>query len=90
MAIEDAVALAESLGQSGDIDRALRAYESRRRPRVEAIRAAVRRVTVVRGMEGPVTPELLKQHPPVLSASLKAFDELIEDPFAPAPRSGTV
>jgi 2-polyprenyl-6-methoxyphenol hydroxylase-like FAD-dependent oxidoreductase len=71
MAIEDAV------------DQALRSYESRRRPRVETIRAAVRRRTIARGMEGPATPELLKQHPPVFSASLKAFDELIEDPFTP-------
>ena len=34
-------------------------------------------------LEGPVTPELLEQHPPVFSASLKAFDEVVEDPFAP-------
>jgi 2-polyprenyl-6-methoxyphenol hydroxylase-like FAD-dependent oxidoreductase len=84
MAIEDAVALAESLGQSGDVDQALRSYESRRRPRVETIRAAVRRRTIARGMEGPATPELLTQHPPVFSPSLKAFDELIEDPFTPS------
>ena len=84
MAIEDAVALAESLGRSRDVDQALRSYESRRRPRTETIRAAVRRVTIMRGLEGPVTPELLDQHPPVFSASLKAFDELIEDPFTPA------
>ena len=81
MAIEDAVALAELLSESGDIDQALRSYESRRRPRVETIRAAVRRRTIARGMEGPATPELLKRHPPVFSASLKVFDELIEDPF---------
>jgi 2-polyprenyl-6-methoxyphenol hydroxylase-like FAD-dependent oxidoreductase len=81
MAIEDAVALAESLSRFRDVDQALQSYESRRRPRTETIRAAVRRVTIMRGMEGPVTPELLQQHPPVFSASLKAFDELIEDPF---------
>ena len=86
MAIEDAVALAELLGGSDDIDQALRTYESRRWPRVETMRAAVRRRSVARGMEGPVTPELLKQHPPVFSSSLKVFDELIEDPFAPAQR----
>jgi hypothetical protein len=45
------------------------------------IRAAVRRRTVA---EGPATPERLRRHPPVFSASLKVFDELIEDPFAPA------
>ena len=84
MAIEDAVALAGSLGRSRDVEAALRSYESGRRPRVETIRAAVRRVTIMRGLEGPVTPELLEQHPPVFSASLKAFDELIEDPFTPA------
>lgn len=83
MAIEDAVALAGSLGRSRDVEAALRSYESSRRPRVETIRAAVRRVTIMRGMEGPVTPELLEQHPPVFSASLKTFDELIEDPFTP-------
>jgi 2-polyprenyl-6-methoxyphenol hydroxylase-like FAD-dependent oxidoreductase len=83
MAIEDAVALAESLARSGDVDQALRSYESRRRPRTETIRAAVRRVTIMRGLEGPVTPDLLRQHPPVFSASLKAFDELINDPFTP-------
>jgi hypothetical protein len=33
-------------------------------------------------MEGPVTPELLKQHPPVFSNSLKVYRDLIEDPFA--------
>ena len=38
----------------------------------------------MRGMEGPVTPGLLEQHPPVFSAALKAFDELIEDPSTPA------
>jgi 2-polyprenyl-6-methoxyphenol hydroxylase-like FAD-dependent oxidoreductase len=84
MAIEDAVALAELLGRSDDIDQALRSYETRRRPRVETIRAAVRRRTLARGMEGPVTAELLKQHPPVFSPSLKVYDELIEDPFAAA------
>jgi 2-polyprenyl-6-methoxyphenol hydroxylase-like FAD-dependent oxidoreductase len=83
MAIEDAVALAESLARSRDVDQALRSYEARRRPRTETIRAAVRRVTIMRGLEGPVTPELLEQHPPVFSASLKAFDEVIEDPFTP-------
>jgi FAD-dependent urate hydroxylase len=84
MAIEDAVALAELLGQGGDIDQVLRSYEARRRPRVETIRAAVRRRTIARGMEGPATAEVLRRHPPVFSASLKVFDELIEDPFAPA------
>jgi 2-polyprenyl-6-methoxyphenol hydroxylase-like FAD-dependent oxidoreductase len=83
MAIEDAVALAESLARSRDVGQALRSYESRRRPRAETIRAAVRRVTLMRGLEGPITPELLEQHPPVFSASLKAFDEVIEDPFTP-------
>jgi 2-heptyl-3-hydroxy-4(1H)-quinolone synthase len=82
MAIEDAVTLAELLGRGGDIDELLRLYESRRRPRVETIRAAVRRRTIARGMEGPATTELLAQHPPVFSASLKVYEELIEDPFA--------
>jgi 2-polyprenyl-6-methoxyphenol hydroxylase-like FAD-dependent oxidoreductase len=84
MAIEDAVALAELLRGPGDIDHVLRCYEARRRPRVETIRAAVRRRTIARGMEGPATPALLGHHRAVFSASLKVFDELIEDPFAPA------
>jgi 2-polyprenyl-6-methoxyphenol hydroxylase-like FAD-dependent oxidoreductase len=90
MAIEDAVALAEMIGGSNDIDQVLRAYESRRRPRVEAIRAAIRRRGIARGMEGPVTPDRLKQHPQVFSTSLKVYDDLIEDPFAPVmpPRRG--
>jgi 2-polyprenyl-6-methoxyphenol hydroxylase-like FAD-dependent oxidoreductase len=83
MAIEDAVALAELLSGSANIDQVLRAYESRRRPRVEAIRAAVRHRGIARGMEGPVTPELLELHPPTFSTSLKAYEELIEDPLAP-------
>ena len=83
MAIEDAVALAEAVGSSDGVDAALRSYHSRRLPRVENIRAAVRRRTVARGMEGPVTPELLEQHPPVFSDVLNVYDELIEDPFAP-------
>jgi 2-polyprenyl-6-methoxyphenol hydroxylase-like FAD-dependent oxidoreductase len=92
MTIEDAVALAELLIDVGGIDQALRRYEARRRPRVEIIRAAVRRRSVMRGMEGPVTRELLQHHPRVFSASLKVFDELIEDPFAPnasAPPAGS-
>jgi hypothetical protein len=32
-------------------------------------------------MEGPVTPELLKQYPPVFSNSLKVYEDLIEDRF---------
>jgi 2-polyprenyl-6-methoxyphenol hydroxylase-like FAD-dependent oxidoreductase len=82
MAIEDAVTLAELVGQNGDLDDALRSYEAARRPRVESIRAAVRRVTVTRGFEGPVTAEILERHPPVFSNSLKVYDDLIEDPFA--------
>jgi FAD-dependent urate hydroxylase len=90
MAIEDAVALAELLAGSGDIDQVLRCYEARRRPRVETMRAAVRRRTIARGMEGPATPELLRRHPAVFSASLKVFDELIEDPFAPAQAASSI
>lgn len=85
MAIEDAVALAQLLGESRDVDQVLQAYEARRRPRVETIRAAVRHLTATRGFEGPVTPELLNQHPPVFSTSLKAYDDLIEDPYARDP-----
>src|SRR4051812_6828754 len=81
MAIEDAVALAQLLAEVSDIEEVLRLYESKRRPRLETMRAAVRRRTIARGMEGPVTTELLAQHTPVFSASLKVYEELIEDPF---------
>lgn len=81
MAIEDAVALSELLGEFGDVERALRSYELRRRPRVEAIRAAVRNRAISGGMEGPVTAELLEQHPNPFSNSLRVYEDLIEDPF---------
>jgi 2-polyprenyl-6-methoxyphenol hydroxylase-like FAD-dependent oxidoreductase len=81
MAIEDAAALAELLGTDDDLDEVLRCYEARRRPRVEAIRVAVRYRSIARGFEGPVTPGLLEQHPAVFSSSLKVYDDLIEDPF---------
>jgi 2-polyprenyl-6-methoxyphenol hydroxylase-like FAD-dependent oxidoreductase len=84
MAIEDAVALSELLGYSADIDEALRSYQARRRPRVETIRAAIRHREIVQALEGSVTPELLKLHPPVFSNSLKVYDDLIEDPLAHA------
>ena len=82
MAIEDAVALSELFGESGEVEQVLRSYESRRRPRVDTIRAAVRHRAISGGMEGPITPELLKQHPPVFSNSLKVYEDLIENPFA--------
>ena len=47
------------------------------------IRSARRRtVSRLRGLEGPVTPDLLDQHPPAFSASLKVYDEMIEDAFS--------
>jgi 2-polyprenyl-6-methoxyphenol hydroxylase-like FAD-dependent oxidoreductase len=82
MAIEDAVTLAELIGTNDDLDQVLRSFEAARRPRVDTIRAAVRHRTVARGFEGPATPELLERHPLVFSNSLKAYDDLIEDPFA--------
>jgi 2-polyprenyl-6-methoxyphenol hydroxylase-like FAD-dependent oxidoreductase len=82
MAIEDAVALSGLVGKSSDVERVLQSYELRRRPRVESIRAAVRNRAISGGMEGPVTAELLKQHPHRFSNSLKVYEDLIEDPFA--------
>jgi 2-polyprenyl-6-methoxyphenol hydroxylase-like FAD-dependent oxidoreductase len=82
MAIEDAVTLAEMIGTNNDLDQVLRTFEAARRPRVDMMRAAVRGRTVARGLEGPATPELLDRHPIVFSNSLKAYDDLIEDPFA--------
>jgi 2-polyprenyl-6-methoxyphenol hydroxylase-like FAD-dependent oxidoreductase len=82
MAIEDAVTLAELIGTNNDLDQVLQRFEAARRPRVETTRAAIRHRTVARGFEGPVTTDLLEQHPLVFSNSLKAYDDLIEDPFA--------
>jgi 2-polyprenyl-6-methoxyphenol hydroxylase-like FAD-dependent oxidoreductase len=82
MAIEDAVALSGLLADSSDVEQVLQSYELTRRPRVESIRAAVRSRAISGGMEGPVTTELLKQHPPRFSNSLKVYEDLIEDPFA--------
>ena len=83
MAIEDAVTLAELIGANNDLDQVLREFEAARRPRVDTIRAAVRHRTVARGFEGSPTPEMLARHPLVFTNSLKAYDDLIEDPFAP-------
>jgi 2-polyprenyl-6-methoxyphenol hydroxylase-like FAD-dependent oxidoreductase len=82
MAIEDAVTLAELIGTNNDLDQVLRSFDAARRPRVETIRAAVRHRTIARGYEGVATPELLERHPLVFSNSLKAYDDLIEDPYA--------
>ena len=79
---------AHAFGESGDIRGVVRSNESRRRPRVETIRAAVRHRTIFRGLEGPVTGELLRRHPPVFSPSLKVYDDLIQDPFAPGQGPG--
>lgn len=82
MAIEDAVALSELLGQSDDVDQVLQSFERRRRPRVESIRAAVRQRAIAGGMGAPVMPEQLVQHHPRFSNSLKVYEDLIADPFA--------
>lgn len=47
MAIEDAVVLARELSAHDDVTAALRAYEARRRPRVEEIQTSSRRIGVV-------------------------------------------
>lgn len=78
MAIEDAVALAELLARSADIDLALRSYDSKRRPRVDKVRGAVRHRAILQGMEGPVTPELLERHPPVFPSSEAIYDSLVD------------
>ena len=79
MAIEDAVALAELLATSNDIDAALKSYESKRRARVNKVRAAVRHRAILQGMEGPVTPEMLERHPPVFPSPEAIFDSLVEE-----------
>jgi 2-polyprenyl-6-methoxyphenol hydroxylase-like FAD-dependent oxidoreductase len=73
MAIEDAVTLAELIRENHDLDEVLRSYEAARRPRLDTIRAAVRRVTVTRVFEGPVTLGNLERRPPVFSNSLKVY-----------------
>jgi salicylate hydroxylase len=79
MAIEDAVALTELLATSANIDLALRSYESKRRPRVNKVRAAVRHRSILQGMEGPVTPELLQRYPPVFPSPEAIYDSLVEE-----------
>jgi 2-polyprenyl-6-methoxyphenol hydroxylase-like FAD-dependent oxidoreductase len=79
MAIEDAVALTELLATSADIDLALRSYESKRRPRVNKVRAAVRHRAILQGMEGPVTTELLERYPPVFPSPEAIYDSLVEE-----------
>lgn len=81
MAIEDAVNLCELLSESSDLGWVLESYESKRRPRLKKIRAAVRRRGIISGLEGAVTPELLREHPAIFSESLSVYDELIEEPF---------
>jgi 2-polyprenyl-6-methoxyphenol hydroxylase-like FAD-dependent oxidoreductase len=79
MAIEDAVTLAGLIDISADIDFALRSYESKRRTRVNMVRAAVRHRAVLQGMEGPVTSELLQRHPPGFPNPEAIFDSLVEE-----------
>jgi 2-polyprenyl-6-methoxyphenol hydroxylase-like FAD-dependent oxidoreductase len=79
MAIEDAIALAEMLATSADIDVALKSYESKRRPRVDKVRGAVRHRAILQGMEGPVTRELLESHPPVFPTAEAIYDSLVEE-----------
>jgi 2-polyprenyl-6-methoxyphenol hydroxylase-like FAD-dependent oxidoreductase len=79
MAIEDAVALTELLATSADIDLALRSYESKRRPRVNKVRAAVRHRAILLGMEGPGTPELVERYPPVFPSPEAIYDSLVEE-----------
>ena len=57
MAIEDSVLLTELLATSSDIDLALRSYDSKRLPRVDKVRGAVRHRAILQGMEGPITPD---------------------------------
>lgn len=79
MAIEDGVALSQLLGSSGDIEWSLASYDSRRRSRADSVRAQVRQRGITFGLEGPVTPELLKRHPPVSPNPAAIFDSLIEE-----------
>jgi hypothetical protein len=60
MAIEDAVRTGRIARQQRRCRRRAALLRSKRLPRVETIRAAVSRRTIARGMERPVTPELLE------------------------------
>jgi 2-polyprenyl-6-methoxyphenol hydroxylase-like FAD-dependent oxidoreductase len=79
MAIEDGVILAQLLGSAADMASALGSYESKRRPRVDFVRAQIRHVAVLQGLEGPVTPELLKRHPPVSPNPTAIYESLIDE-----------
>jgi 2-polyprenyl-6-methoxyphenol hydroxylase-like FAD-dependent oxidoreductase len=78
MAIEDGVVLSQLLGSSTDIEWALASYESRRRSRVDFVRAQVRQRGILFGLEGPV-PSDLKHHPPASPNPAPFYDSLIEE-----------
>ncbi|MFI9201180.1 FAD-dependent monooxygenase [Streptomyces sp. NPDC053048] len=58
MAIEDAVALAESLAGAHDLPRALRDYEARRRPRTRRMVQASRSLSRIEQLDGPLPSRL--------------------------------
>jgi 2-polyprenyl-6-methoxyphenol hydroxylase-like FAD-dependent oxidoreductase len=80
MAIEDGVVLSEALASSADIEQALALYESRRRPRLEFVRTYVRRRSILFGLEGPASPELLHGSAQVPDPAT-FYNRLIEQSF---------
>jgi 2-polyprenyl-6-methoxyphenol hydroxylase-like FAD-dependent oxidoreductase len=78
MAIEDGVVLSQLLGSGAELEQALASYEATRRRRIDLVRAQVRHRAVLQGMEGPVTPELLKQHPPCSPNPEAIYENLLE------------
>ncbi|RLV08763.1 FAD-dependent monooxygenase [Streptomyces griseocarneus] len=58
MAIEDAVALAESLAGAQDLPRALRDYEARRRPRTRQMVQASRSLSRIEQLDNPLAARL--------------------------------
>lgn len=79
MAIEDGVILSQLLGASADIEWVLASYESRRRSRVDLVRAQVRQRGISFGLEGPVPHDLRKHHSPVSTNPAAIYDRLIEE-----------
>jgi 2-polyprenyl-6-methoxyphenol hydroxylase-like FAD-dependent oxidoreductase len=79
MAIEDAVVLSQSMAASANLGQALQSYESTRMLRVNKVRGAVRHRAILQGMEGPVSPEILKRHPPIFANAEAIYDALVEE-----------
>ena len=81
MAIEDAVTLAELIGTNNDLDQVLHSFEAARRPRVDTYAPGSPSYRCQR-FRGARHTRAVGATSTGFSDSLKAYDDLIEDPFA--------